>query len=70
MFAKPKAVKLSDGTPLTNLLTATTPTTVTKPAATKPAGTQPKPATTPTTKAPIGAKKPVQQENKLSNDLK
>jgi len=44
MFAKPKAVKLMDGTPLSNLLTvSTTPTAASKTATTKlPVTQQPK----------------------------
>lgn len=61
MFAKPKAVKLSDGTPLSNLLTGTGTTgvtTTTKPATTKPTTTtQQRAGTTTTTKAPLATKK-------------
>lgn len=52
MFAKPKAVKLADGTPLTNLLTAQTTATKT---ATSKTTTQSKAPTT--TKAPVPGKK-------------
>jgi hypothetical protein len=61
MFAKPKAVKLMDGTPLSNLLTANTnPTTTTKTTVTKNPVPQQKtsnPTTGATQKAPIGNKK-------------
>ncbi len=66
MFAKPKAVKLSDGTPLTNLLTAPTVTTTTaKNVPVKTVPIQPKPSIT---KAPVPGKK--QPETKLSDQLK
>ncbi len=61
MFAKPKAVKLMDGTPLSNLLTANTnPTTTTKTILTKNPIPQQKtsnPTTGVTQKASIGNKK-------------
>lgn len=71
MFAKPKAVKLSDGTPLSTLLTA--PSTATKTATGKTTTTQAK--TTTTTKAPVSSKKQPEtktaiDQNKLSDQLK
>jgi hypothetical protein len=73
MFAKPRAVKLSDGTPLTVLLTA--PTTVTGPKATttttaKNPTTQPGKTTMTTSKTPAVGTKPKPAETKPSNDLK
>jgi hypothetical protein len=64
MFAKPKAVKLIDGSPISNLLTA--PTTTAKTTGVKPPGT--KPPLAKNNSATGITKKPV--ENKFSEELK
>ncbi len=76
MFAKPKAVKLLDGSPIANLLnapkttTATTKTAPTGPAKTGPSNPTTKTGTTtkPGTTGTGAVKKPAQ--NKLSDQLK